>query len=219
MCKIITINALLLALDRGLQGIPFAALPVEGGTVVDRFALTITPALSLTDLAPEATPRQQRRTLLAGASHFANGLMPLPMAKQELSRLAALHNDSLVLFDAAFQTRSLLEKSRERPIEILHLATHADFAGQRTEGARIYTGDGELSLAELGRALRRQRPDGGLDDLDLVARRDEHHHRRWLDSSGARLHPRCARGQAARAGQHARPHNHGERGGDHVPAV
>ena len=153
------INALLLALDRGLQGIPFAALPVEGGTVVDRFALTITPALSLTDLAPEATPRQQRRTLLAGASHFANGLMPLPMAKQELSRLAALHNDSLVLFDAAFQTRSLLEKSRERPIEILHLATHADFAGQRTEGARIYTGDGELSLAELGRQLRNGHPE------------------------------------------------------------
>ena len=153
------INSLLLALDRGLQGIPFAALPVEGGTVVDRFALTITPALALTDLAPEATPRQRRRTLLAGASHFANGLMPLPMAKQELSRLAALHNDSLVLFDAAFQTRSLLEKSRERPIEILHLATHADFAGQRTEWARIYTGDGELSLAELGRQLRNGHPE------------------------------------------------------------
>jgi CHAT domain-containing protein len=153
------INGLLLALDRGLQGIPFAALPVAGGSLVDRVALTITPALALTDLAPEASALQRRRTLLAGASRFPNGLMPLLMAEQELRRLAALHPDSLVLLDAAFQSRTLIEKSRERPVDILHLATHADFASQRADGARIYTSDGELSLTELGRQLRNGQPE------------------------------------------------------------
>jgi CHAT domain-containing protein len=148
------INALLLALDRGLQGIPFAALPAAGGSLVDRFALTITPALALTDLAPATSTPPRRRTLLAGASRFPNGLMPLLMAEQELRRLAALHPDALVLLDAAFQSRTLIEKSRERPVDILHLATHADFASQRADGARIYTSDGTLSLTELGRQLR-----------------------------------------------------------------
>jgi CHAT domain-containing protein len=148
------INALLLALDRGLQGIPFAALPVAGGNLVDRVALTITPALGLTDLAPQSSGPQRRRTLLAGASRFPNGLMPLQMAEQELRRLAALHPDALVLLDADFRTRTLIEKSRERPLAILHLATHADFASQRADGARVYTSDGELSLTDLGRQLR-----------------------------------------------------------------
>jgi CHAT domain-containing protein len=148
------INAVLLSLDRGLQGIPFAALPLADGLVVDHMAITITPALGLTNLEPEIGPPQRRRTVLAGASHFSNGLSPLTMAEQELRRLASLHADSLILLDRSFQTRTLLERARERPVEILHLATHADFASLRADGARIYTSDGTLSLAELGQQLR-----------------------------------------------------------------
>jgi CHAT domain-containing protein len=152
------INALLLSLDRGLQGLPFAALPAGNGLLVDQLAVTITPALALTDLRPEAAAGPPRRTLLAGARHFQQGLMPLAMAEQELRQLASLHPDSVVLFDQAFQTRALLAKTRERPVQILHLATHADFASDRAAGARIYTSDGELALSELGRQLRNGQP-------------------------------------------------------------
>ncbi len=152
------VTTLLLALDRGLQGIPFAALPVPaGGSLIDRLAITITPALSLTTLAPPSKDPGPRRTLLAGASRFRNGLAPLPMASQELRQLAALHPDALVLLDQTFQTRAVIEQTRTHPVDILHLATHADFDGQRADAARIYTGDGELSLKELGRELRRNR--------------------------------------------------------------
>jgi CHAT domain-containing protein len=142
-----------------LQGIPFSALPLADGLVVDRMAITITPALGLTDLSPAAGALPRRRTLLAGASHFSNGLSPLAMAAQELRRLASLHADALVLLDESFQTRTLLERTRERPVEILHLATHADFADLRADGARIYTRDGTLSLADLGKLLRQGQPE------------------------------------------------------------
>ncbi len=151
------ITTLLLALDRGLQGIPFAALPVEGGSLVERMAITVTPALSLTELTPAPGYLPPRRTLLAGASHFRNGLAPLPMAAEELQQLASLHPDALVLLDDNFHTRAVLEQTQARSVEILHLATHAEFTRQSANSARIYTSDGELSLAELGRALRRQR--------------------------------------------------------------
>jgi CHAT domain-containing protein len=151
------ITTLLLALDRGLQGIPFAALPVEGGSLVERMAITVTPALSLTDLTPPSGHLPPRRTLLAGASHFRNGLAPLPMAAEELQQLAALHPQALVLLDDNFNTRAVLEQTQARSVEILHLATHAEFTRQSANSARVYTSDGELSLAELGRVLRRQR--------------------------------------------------------------
>jgi len=158
--KRLGINALLLALDRGLQGIPFAALPFANGEMVDHLAITITPALSLTDLKPKTFSNQRRRTVLAGASTFANGLMPLHKAKQELLQLASLHADALLLFDGSFQTQTLLSRTREQPLKILHLATHADFAG---DGARIYTSDGELSLSHLGSELRH----GQQEPIDL----------------------------------------------------
>jgi CHAT domain-containing protein len=141
-----------------LQGIPFAALPAGPGLLVDQLAVTITPALALTDLRPAAVADPPRRILLAGARHFQQGLMPLAMAEQELRQLANLHPNSLVLFDQAFQTRALLAKTREQPLQILHLATHADFASDRADGARIYTSDGELALSELGWQLRKGQP-------------------------------------------------------------
>jgi CHAT domain-containing protein len=147
------ITGLLLSLDRGLQGIPFAALPLATGTLGDRVALTVTPALALTELAPSPHSRPGR-TLLAGASVFGNGLAPLPMARQELNQLARLHPDSLVLLDGRFQTRTLLEAALAQPMDILHMATHADFNGQRESAARIYTSDGEFSLADLAKRWR-----------------------------------------------------------------
>lgn len=157
--KRLGINALLLALDRGLQGIPFAALPYANGSVVDHFAITVTPALTLTDLKPQAMAQQPRRTVLAGASTFRNGLMPLHMAEQELQQLASLHTDALVLFAGSFQTQTLLSRTREQPVKILHLATHAEFSGEGADGARIYTSDGELSLSQLGSELRQGQPE------------------------------------------------------------
>jgi CHAT domain-containing protein len=120
-------------------------------------AITVTPALSLTDLTPPSGQLPPRRTLLAGATHFRNGLAPLPMAAEELQQLAALHPQALVLLDDNFNTRAVLEQTQARSVEILHLATHAEFTRQSANSARVYTSDGELSLAELGRVLRRQR--------------------------------------------------------------
>jgi len=150
------INALILSVDRGLQGIPFAALPVSAGSLVDKVAITITPSLGLADLRLDRDRPSGQRTLLAGASRFANGLAPLPMAPRELQELAALHPGALLLLNEAFHARSLVEQARRQPIDILHLATHADFVNQSDHRARIYTSDGELSLQELGRQLHRK---------------------------------------------------------------
>ena len=148
------VTSLLLSLDRGLQGVPFAALPVNGGPLLKQMAITVTPSLMLTDLQARTPTGPRPKTVLAGASHFANGLVPLPMVQQELRQVASLYPGSTVLIDTAFNSQSLLNQITSQPISILHLATHAEFERNRNERAVIHTSSGQISVQELGRTLR-----------------------------------------------------------------
>lgn len=148
------ITTLLLSLDRGLQGIPFAALPTAAGSLVQNMAITITPSLTLTDLDAKTRSTSRPRALLAGSREFTNGLVPLPMVDEELRQVAALHPEATILMDNDFNNQSLLAQIKRQPISVLHLATHAEFTQEKGSHAQIYTHSGQVSLQELGRALR-----------------------------------------------------------------
>lgn len=148
------VTTLLLSLDRGLQGVPFAALPANGNPLIEQLAITVTPSLMLTDLQARTQGRQNAKTILAGASHFTNGLMPLPMVQEELQQVASLHPGATLLIDSSFNSQSLLRQIQHQPVSILHLATHAEFSQSPNERAVIYTSTGQIPLQELGGALR-----------------------------------------------------------------
>ena len=163
------INALLLSVDRGLQAIPYAALPVAPGVLLgDAYALTLTPSLGLTNLAATAGMPVPGRMLLGGSSRFPNGLADLPLVRQELQTLAA-ENSSDLLLDSGFSERSLLLAAGSSNYRRVHLATHAEFRGGRPTVARLYTSSGELNLSDLARTLREGPSRGGLDLLSLSA--------------------------------------------------
>jgi CHAT domain-containing protein len=163
------INALLLSVDRGLQAIPYAALPVAPGVLLgDAYALTLTPSLGLTNLAATAGMAVPGRMLLGGSSRFANGLADLPLVRQELQTLAA-ENSSDLLLDSGFSERSLLLAAASTNYRRVHLATHAEFRGGRPTVARLYTSSGDLNLSDLARSLREGPSRGGIDLLSLSA--------------------------------------------------
>jgi CHAT domain-containing protein len=163
------INALLLSVDRGLQAIPYAALPVAPGVLLgDAYALTLTPSLGLTNLAAPSGMAVPGRMLLGGSSRFPNGLADLPLVRQELQTLAA-ENSSDLLLDSGFSERSLLLAAGSTNYRRVHLATHAEFRGGRPTVARLYTSSGELNLSDLARTLREGPSRGGLDLLSLSA--------------------------------------------------
>jgi CHAT domain-containing protein len=162
------INALLLSVDRGLQAVPYAALPVAPGVLLgDAYALSLTPSLGLTGLASSAEPATGKM-LLGGSSRFTNGLAELPLVRQELQTLAA-ENSSDLLLDSAFSDRSLLRAAGTNLYRRVHLATHAEFRGGRPTVARLYTASGELNLSELAKTLREGPSRGHLDLLSLSA--------------------------------------------------
>ena len=159
------VTSLLLEVDRGLQAVPYAALPVEGRPLGDLFALTITPSLGLIELDP-GQRALRGQMLLAGASQFSNGLAPLPMVRQELQALAQEHPSQLLL-DDSFTPTALIDQALGSQVNQLHIATHANFLPGQT--GVLYTPNTTLSLADLGRRLRSRSSSYPLDLISMSA--------------------------------------------------
>ncbi|MFM9110525.1 MAG: CHAT domain-containing protein [Prochlorococcaceae cyanobacterium] len=161
------VTALVLSLDRPLQAIPFAALPLEGRVLADTFSMAVTPALLLTDLGPRDDDRRTGGTLLAGAEQFGEGLAPLPMVQQELRAIGRLQSRPELLLNEAFTTATLIKRLQQDSLTALHLATHADFSAGRLNGGELFTASGKLAMPQFGQSLRaRSRP---LDFVFLSA--------------------------------------------------
>ena len=160
-------NALLLAVDRGLQAIPYAALPFGQQPLGQHFALSISPSLGLLDLDSRLSTAP-RQLLAAGASTFAHPLDPLPMVPKEVQALAA-ELPTTVLLDDAFTPDALRQQAAQDRHSLLHIATHADFQAGQGDGGRLFTRQGSLSLAELGASLRSRHEARPLDLITLSA--------------------------------------------------
>ncbi len=158
------ITTLVIVADRGLQGLPFAALHDGTSYFGDRYGFSITPSLNLTSFGP---PRLNRgRVLAAGASEF-EGLSPLPLVPEELAGIPEGVGVDRFL-NKNFSPEVLLSRAADPRYERLHVATHAEFMPGGPSQARIYTGTGSVSLQEFAR-LRQQRSGSPLELFVLSA--------------------------------------------------
>ncbi len=159
------ITTLLIAADRGLQGVPFAALHDGQQFFGDRYAFSLTPALSLTDLKlQEGTPK---RLLTFGASQFNDGLAPLPLVPQELEKISALRTSEAML-NRSFTPKTLLGAASDPRYGWIHVATHAEFLPGGPSQSRLFTGTDPLPLSAFA-DLRKTRQDQPIDLFTLSA--------------------------------------------------
>ena len=152
------ITTLLIAADRGLQAVPFAALSDGRRYFGDRYAFSITPSLALTDLGTSGDPG--RRLLALGASEF-KGLAALPLVPQELDRIGPDGKKDLFL-NKEFTPDRFLEKAGESTYNQLHVATHAEFKPGGPNASQLHSGIGPISMGELAK-LRKERQGVPLD--------------------------------------------------------
>lgn len=100
------IDTLVVVPDDVLRTIPFAALHEGQDYLVSRYALAITPGLTLTN--PGIFTREHPRVLLNGLSKAVQDFDPLPYVPEEIGRTASFYDDSTQqLLDDAFQKRSV----------------------------------------------------------------------------------------------------------------
>ena len=152
------VSTLLIAADRGLQAVPFAALHDGTRYLGDRFAFAITPSLALTDFQPKSNPDD--RMIALGASEF-EGLAALPLVPQELDRIADDGKKDKFL-NRDFTPASLLEIASSAQYSTLHIATHAEFKPGGPDASQLHSGLGPISMKQLA-SLRENRKGVPLD--------------------------------------------------------
>ncbi|MCP9927028.1 CHAT domain-containing protein [Cyanobium sp. CH-040] len=157
------ITTLLIAADRGLQALPFAALH-DGNTYFgQRYAFSISPALRYTALTP---PQPSSGRLLAAGAEVFPGLTPLPLVPQEIDGLAR-ERPADVFLNRAFTPGVLLEKASDPRYDRVHVATHAEFLPGGPQEARVYTGTGSIPLSDF--VQMRARREGQPLDLFILS--------------------------------------------------
>ena len=152
------VTTLLIAADRGLQAVPFAALSDGQQYFGERFAFAITPSLALTDFEQKRSPGD--RILALGASEF-KGLASLPLVPQELNRIASEEKKDRFI-NQEFTPSFFLDKASDVKYGTLHVATHAEFKPGGPEASQLHSGSGPVSMKELA-TLREKRKGVPLD--------------------------------------------------------
>jgi filamentous hemagglutinin family protein len=120
------IETLVFVPDGALRTIPMAALFDGQRHLIERFALAVTPGLSLIEPKPLNAPAAQ--FLLAGLSQSVQGFEALPNTAREIDTIHSLYGGS-VLVDEAFRAERIQSEIAARVPSVVHVATHAVFTG------------------------------------------------------------------------------------------
>lgn len=139
------INTLLFSMDSGLRSLPLAALYDGKQFLVEKYSLSIIPAISLTDT--RYVSLKNASVLAMGAAQF-DRLAPLPAMPKELSTIVDLWQGKSFLNEQFTLNNLKLQRSRN-PYQIIHLATHGEFKPGAASESFIQLWDGKLQLNQL----------------------------------------------------------------------
>ena len=141
------VDTLMLSLDRGLRGLPLAALYDGEQYLIERYSLSLIPSIGLIDTRYQ--PLSSSAPVLAtGASQFEQ-LAALPAVPAELDALVQHRRDSTILLNENFTRRNLITERDHSSYPIVHLATHGDFNEGSLSNSYIQLWDEKIGLDEI----------------------------------------------------------------------
>lgn len=152
--------------DGALRLLPFAALHDGQQFLIEKYAVAITPSLTLTE--PRPLSRDKVQVLAAGMAGAVGELPPLPRVPEELRSLQRLYGGT-VLLDQDFAPERLEQTVRQGRFGIVHIAAHGHFAPEAAQSF-LLTSQGKLTLEQLAQMVGRLRfRDQPLELLTLSA--------------------------------------------------
>jgi CHAT domain-containing protein len=149
------IDTLLLCVGEGLRGLPLAVLHDGKQFLIEKYSLSHIPAFNL--INTEYRPMKYGQILAMGASEFQNQ-NPLPAVPVELSNIIWELRRQLKpdekwqgkkFLNRDFTLANLQNNLNQEPFNIVHLATHAEFAQGKPENSYIQFADTRLKLNEI----------------------------------------------------------------------
>ncbi len=118
------VDTLVIIPDGALRTVPMAALHDGQDFLILKYAVAITPGLTLTE--PRPIKRENIELLLNGLTEPVQGFPPLPNVAEELTSIGELYRGK-VLKDQDFITSNVEAELTENPYSIVHIASHGQF--------------------------------------------------------------------------------------------
>ena len=160
------IQTLVFVPDGALRLLPIAALHDGQQYLIETYAVSVTPSLTLTE--PQSLSRENLNVLVAGLTESVAGFPALPHVAEEVRNVQQLYG-ATVLLDQAFSPERLQQTVQEGDFGIVHIAAHGHFAPESAESF-LLTGQGKLTFDQLTQIVGRLRfRDQPLELLTLSA--------------------------------------------------
>jgi CHAT domain-containing protein len=143
------ITTLVFVPDSALRTIPMAALHDGSTFLINKFAIALTPGITLTD--PRPLNREKVRLLATGLTKSVQGFPSLPYVAEEVETLRSLYQaDQLMNQD--FRAQRLEQALRDGRYGILHIATHGKFSTSVNDSF-LLTFDEKLTMSTLDQLI------------------------------------------------------------------
>lgn len=140
------VDTLIIAPDGALRLIPLSALYDGEHFLIEKYALGIVPAMTLTDL--RAGEIGKAPVLVGGLSESVQGFSPLPSVKAELREVRKIMDAKKIFQDREYTTDNLVSEFKGNAYSMLHMATHGVFGGTFRE-TFLLTYDDRLTMNRL----------------------------------------------------------------------
>lgn len=144
------IDTLVVVPDGALRNIPFAALHDGTQFLTHKYAMAVTPGLTLMD--PRPLERKDMQILLNGLTKSVQGFIPLPNVGKELNDISKIYGGK-ILKDENYHAQSMQDELTGTPYRVIHIASHGQFKGNAKE-TFLLTYDEKLSMDRLEDFIR-----------------------------------------------------------------
>ncbi|MDM8524241.1 CHAT domain-containing protein [Desulfococcaceae bacterium HSG8] len=121
------VDTLVVAPDGVLRLVPFSTFHDGEHFLVEKYAIGIIPAISLTDMKP--FEKKDINILISGLSEGRQGFSPLPSVEAELRDIKKIMNGQVMIKNKDYTIDNLTQEFKNNPYSILHVATHGVFGG------------------------------------------------------------------------------------------
>ena len=148
-----------------LRTVPFAVFNDGEHFLVQKYALALSPGLSLTD--PKKIDRSNLQILLGGLSESVQGFPALNYVKGELEEIQDLYANELLL-NRDFVIKRFSEALSNPQFSVAHVASHSEMSFD-SQKSYILAFDGKISMDQLGQMTSLQRRHKPIELLTLSA--------------------------------------------------
>jgi len=144
------IDTLVFIPDGALRNIPMGALHDGQKYLIEKYAVAVTPSLTL--MEPRPFVRENLQLVANGLTAGVQGFPPLGYVRQELDNLKKLFGGT-ELMNKDFVKTNVEKEFAQENYSIVHIASHGHFDSDAKK-TFVLTFDGKLTLDELEQLLR-----------------------------------------------------------------